>query len=368
MSSYNTITKIKYTGTPSDLVTLQEYIVFQDDKAKKKYIIFNFINNVTQQLLGMQFEVCQYNVEGNLIEKSVVVYNKFLAGAEEAFVPKAKLRVSYHCNSISIRLIQAAYDRFVWKEGEYEDNSYKFEHFFHDEKLLDESGDNDGKNGKRASSKANGKQKKEPKEPKQKKHKKSKRPFVMKDATKKNFSRFPKFFNVVAMLAVIAFVLTSLLIFKKDGKTFTYGDYNLRVVYEDKTLKTTGVSVYGYNGDKTELVIPEKLGDYTVVMVDGGAFENSKLTTVEFKGDVSVEKNAFKNCKSLTRVSSTAQVSVQELAFTECPALASVYLPNSVLVKSSFAGCARIPRYDMIYFNVDRVSYDEIIAMPTAEK
>lgn len=75
----------------------------------------------------------QYNVDGALIEKSVVAYNKFLASAEEDFVPKAKLRVSYRCTSISIRLIQAVFDRFVWKEGEYEDNCYKFTHFYRDE-------------------------------------------------------------------------------------------------------------------------------------------------------------------------------------------------------------------------------------------
>ena len=79
MSSYNNITKIKYTDNASDLVRLNEYIIFQDDKAKRKYIVFKFTNNVTQQLLGLQFEVNQYNVDGALIEKSVVAYNKFLA-------------------------------------------------------------------------------------------------------------------------------------------------------------------------------------------------------------------------------------------------------------------------------------------------
>ncbi len=77
MSSYNNITKIKYTDNASDLVRLNEYIIFQDDKAKRKYIVFKFTNNVTQQLLGLQFEVNQYNVDGALIEKSVVAYNKF---------------------------------------------------------------------------------------------------------------------------------------------------------------------------------------------------------------------------------------------------------------------------------------------------
>ncbi|MDE7256786.1 MAG: hypothetical protein K2N50_02370, partial [Clostridia bacterium] len=166
MSSFNTVTKIKYTDNASDLVSLDEYIVFQDDKAKRKYIVFKFVNNVTQQLLGMQFEVCQYNAENNLIEKSVVIYNKFLAGAEEEFVPKAKLRVSYNCSSISVRLIEAAFDRFVWKEGEYSDNCYKFDQFYHDE------------NRSKADEAPKKEKKVKEKKPKKKKYKKSKKPFA----------------------------------------------------------------------------------------------------------------------------------------------------------------------------------------------
>ena len=372
MSSYNNITKIKYTGTPTDVVTLQEYIVFQDDKAKKKYLIFHFINNVTQQLLGMQFEVCQYNVDGNLIEKSVVVYNKFLAGAEEAFVPKAKLRVSYYCNTISIRIIQAAYDRFVWKEGEFEDNCYKFDHFFEDEKLLAANADN-GKKSKRAlkaEEKAEGKKKeKQVKEPKPQKHKKSKHPFVMKDATKKNFSRLPKFYNIVAILAVIAFVVTSIIIFKMNGTTFTEGDYNLRIVNEDKILNVTEVAIYGYKGSRKELVIPAKIGGYTVVMVDEGAFENSKAETVEFKGSgIIVKPYAFRGCENLSQVLSEHSITVEEMAFADCPEIRSVNLPYGTLVAYSFAGCTKLEESNLIYSNIYRVSYDEIIAMPEATK
>ena len=367
MSSYNSITKIKYTGTPTDVVTLQEYILFQDDKAKKKYIIFHFINNVTQQLLGMQFEVCQYNADGNLIEKSVVVYNKFLAGAEEAFVPKAKLRVSFYCSTISIRIIQAAYDRFVWKEGEFEDNCYKFDHFFQDEQLLATNAEN-GKKSKRQL-KAEGKDKKEKqvKPPRPEKRKKSKRPFIMKDATKKTQSRFPKFFNVVAMLAVIAFVVTTLILFKTDGKTFTDGDYDLRIVHVDPVLKETEVAIYGYNGSRTDIIIPAKIGNYIVVKVDSGAFENSKIKTVEFKGDdIIIERGAFKNCANLTKVwSDDKYVVIQELAFTECPALVSVNLPNGTLTAGAFAGCTGIK--ELVYLNVDKVSREDVLTMPVKE-
>ncbi len=343
MSSFNTVTKIKYTDNASDLVALDEYIVFQDDKAQRKYIVFKFINNVTQQLLGMQFEVCQYNAEKNLIEKSVVVYNQFLAGAEEEFVPKAKLRVSYNCTSISVRLIQAAYDRFVWKEGEYSDNVYNFDQFYHDE------------NKSKADNKPKKERKVREKKPKKEKHKKSKHPFVMRDATTKNFTKLPVVFNVIGFIAVLAFIVVSLFMFKNDTKKFTYGDYMVRITASDT------VAVYGYTGSSTELVIPEMVGKYNVAKIDGGAFENSKITKVTINCGLTVESGAFKNCKNLKEVHSRERVTVLRNGFTGCREIVLVNMPMTTLTQSSFSGSTKLAQFNCSYYNRDSVSFTDII-------
>lgn len=304
MSSFNTVTKIRYNDKSDEPVTLNEYIVFQDDKSKRKYIVFRFSNNVTQQLLGMQFEVCQYNVDGDLIEKSIVVYNQFLAGAEEEFVPKAKLRVSYNCSTISVRLVQAAFDRFVWKEGEYADNTYKFGMFY-----------NDSTNPQ---SESEPEEKKKPKSKKSKrektvKSKKSKRPFVLKDATTGNLAKFPKVFNVLLIAAVLAFVSVTLVLFKKDTKKFTDGNYLVRIT------ASGDAAVYGYLGNETNLVIPEKIGGYTVAKIDGGAFKNSDIVSVTVNSVVTVDTGAFVNCKKLTGVYPENKVNSKENAYQNCP-------------------------------------------------
>ena len=346
MSSYNNITKIKYTGTPTELVTLDEYIMFQDDKAKRKYIIFRFSNNVTQQLLGMQFEVCQYNVDGDLLAKSIVIYNKFLAGPEEEFVPKAKLRVGYRCTSISIRLIQAAYDRFLWKEGEYEDNSYKFDHFFHDEKLLARSGD----------AKTHNKAVKEEKEKKPKKQKKNKKRFSLRDATRKNLAKFPVFFNVIVFILVIGFVIASLVIFKNDGTKFTVGNYRLRMIGGGKD----SVAIYGYTGTESQLVIPEKIEDYTVTKIDGGAFNKARITSVSFEGKVTVAERAFENCASLTSVASGKAVTVMAGAFYKCEGITGVNMPSATFTKGSFYGCSAIT--SAIFSNGSELTVSQLTA------
>lgn len=345
MSSFNNVTKIKYTGNSDDLVTLNEYILFEDDRNKRKYVVFRFINNVTQQLLGMRFEVSQYDLDGNVIEKSVVIYNKFLAGAEEDFVPKAKLRVNYDCKSISVRLIEAAFDRFIWKEGEFEDNSYKFDHFYRDEKLIEEN--------KKLLEKQK-KPKKEKKEPK--KQKKSKRPFILRDSTRRNFARFPVVFNVLAFVIVLAFTLATLLIFKNDSKQFTYMNYYLREI-----SGSDDVAICGYEGSDTDLVIPATLGSYKVTKIDSNAFRNSRITSVTINADVTVDGNAFVDCSRLTKVTSDYLVNVMEKAFLRCEAVTEVTMPHAYFYEGAFAGSVNLKNAS--YSNKSDIPIERIVTV-----
>lgn len=194
MSSYNRIVKLRYEDDASSIVSLDEYIIFADDMQKLKHIVFKFKNNVTQQLLAMQFEVCQYDEDGNLLEKSVVMYNKFLAEAEEEFVPKAKLRVSYYCACISFRLLQAAFQRFVWKEGSIEECEYDFDYYGHD--------GTPEKGAKEKKSERGGRQKKYTQTQVEYT---ARRRFVLKDATRKNRSKLSVLFNIFAVIIIVVF-------------------------------------------------------------------------------------------------------------------------------------------------------------------
>lgn len=208
MSSYNNIEKIKYTKTISEVVNLTEYIVFEDERAEEKYIVFKFVNNVNQQLFGMEFEVLQYDIDNALVESSIVIYDKFLAKPNEEFVPNAKLKVHYACKTISIKLRKAAYDRFLWNEGEYEDNSYKFEHYYQDEKRAPAPIIINGGKGVKANNKRKINSKK----------------FELKNQTKKNIARFPAVFLAFVFIAVCTFVGVSLYLFKRNASRIgSYG-------------------------------------------------------------------------------------------------------------------------------------------------
>ena len=108
-------------------MALTEYILFEDAKTEARYALLKFINNLDQSLYGVQFEVLQYDADKNLLEKSLVVYDKFNAEAHQSFVPKAKLKLSPDCRSISVHLVSAEFDRIRWEKGEFTDNPYTFE-------------------------------------------------------------------------------------------------------------------------------------------------------------------------------------------------------------------------------------------------
>ena len=117
MSSYNRVEKIKYAKDPTDVVSLDEYIVFENARAEEKCVVFKFSNNLNQQLYELRFEVLQYDTEGDLLEKSVAIYKDFVAAPNAPFVPDAKLRINFACSRIQVRLIFAAFDRVKWEDG-----------------------------------------------------------------------------------------------------------------------------------------------------------------------------------------------------------------------------------------------------------
>lgn len=320
MSSYNNIEKIKYTQSDC-VVTLHEYIVFEDELKEEKYVVFKFSNNVNQQLLGMEFEVSQYDAEGCLIEKSVAVYNKFLAKPNSSFVPGAKLKVNFALKTLSVRLVRAAFDRFIWQEGEYLDNSYKFEHY---------ASDREGEIvAPVAPAPVVAVQFKPVSE---QKGRRPKLAFNVKNTTRKNIARFPGVFNFLACVSAFAAIGVSLWLFSVNSNAFTIDGYDLKLL--DKTEKT--VAVTGYDGGEKDLIIPAHIGEYTVVRICGGAFKNSDIESVSFDSSLFIENLAFEDCPNLKTVTSFAQITVGAEAFKDCKQLTNLNLPYSVILTESY--------------------------------
>lgn len=337
MSSYNNIRKIKYTKSPSDVVTLHEYIIFEDSHAKEKYVVFKFSNNVNQRLLSFKFEVLQYNGANELLEKSVVVHENFIAEANDLFVPNAKLKVNFECESLEVKLVSASFDRVVWNEGEFSDNSYRFDEYA--EKTLKPA---------RAVKTSGGADKND--KPKKQKYKKL--GFNIRNIFRRNKATFPAVFNVILSIIVIGLIVASTFYFKNVTGAFAVDDF---VVLENSGY----VTILDYVGKDDDVEIPSMLGEYTVDKIAKGAFKNSSVKRIEFQTTsrlFRIETGAFVGCSNLTEVTANptcSTITVMEGAFTDCTALTTFTVPTAELCSKCFYGTDNIKSlaFDSVVFS-----------------
>lgn len=324
MSSYNNIRKIKYTKNPSDIVSLHEYIMFEDARGKEKFVVFKFANNVNQRLLGFSFEVLQYNKDNELIEKSVVLHENFVAEANDLFVPNAKLKVNFECESLEVRLETASFDRVAWKDGEFTDNSYRFDSYA--ATVLKPA-------QPVAATEA-------PEEKGKKPVRQTRLNFGIKNIYRRNRAVFPSVFNVLMAVVVIALTLASAIYFRFSTGYKAVGDFLV------KETSPGYVTIMGYTGKSDNVEITTELEGFSIAAIGKGAFKNSNVKTVQFSndGDIRIASGAFSDCSKLTSVTSTATGSVFVLAgaFTNCTALDSFIVPTAFLFEKCFNGTNNI--------------------------
>ena len=338
MSSYNNIRKIKYTKNPTDVVSLNEYIIFEDAHANEKYVVFKFSNNVNQRLFEIKFEVLQYNKDNELLEKSTVLHNNFVAEANDLFVPNAKLKVNFECESLEVKLEFAAFDRVQWSNGEFSDNSYRFEKYAESV-------------SKSAQAKPSAEVKKEEKDDKQK-LKRNKLGFSIRNIYRRNKAAFPAVFNVFLCLIVIGLVIFSTFYYKNVTSGMGVNGF---VVKEESGF----VTIISYTGNNENVVIPSTIlvdEDYCeVTKIANGAFKNSDITSVEFRteAELVIETGAFSGCSKLTSVyggGSRGSITVMQGAFSNCKALTSFQVSTAELCSKCFSGTNNIK--DLAFANV----------------
>ncbi len=125
-----------------------------------------------------------------------------------------------------------------------------------------------------------------------------------------------------------------------DAFTFTKDDVTLKY----KKIDDRTCEVFGYEGELTELTIPSRANELSVVSIGESAFSDcTGLTSLSIPYTVSsIGVNAFRNDSSLTSVSIThATNSIGAYAFANCTGLTTAIIPGLLtsIEDGVFYGC-----------------------------
>lgn len=107
-----------------------------------------------------------------------------------------------------------------------------------------------------------------------------------------------------------------------------------------------------YNGDDTDVVIPDKLLNAPVVSIGDYAFYGSDITSVSFDGVTHLESIgvcAFYDCNALSEVSLPADVALSYGSFQSCAALEKLSVSDGIdtIPEQCFYDCSSLTDIDL---------------------
>lgn len=109
----------------------------------------------------------------------------------------------------------------------------------------------------------------------------------------------------------------------------------------------TGVTVCGYAGNLTDIVIPEEINGRAVAAIDSDAFAgNGKITSLTVPSCiVDIGEGAFNGCSSLEKVTLSGGTQILSNVFCDCGKLKEIVFPYGISeINNSFKNCTALGR------------------------
>ena len=130
-----------------------------------------------------------------------------------------------------------------------------------------------------------------------------------------------------------------------DGISWTYSGSRLEYWHSGSWSVNPGYWPVISSITEGPIVIPSKLGDYTIATLGIKSFYNcNKITDVTVpESVVEICESSFSGCSSLTNVVMPSVLSVGSSAFEGCSSIESIKIPNVTQIgNSAFFGCGRL--------------------------
>ena len=137
-------------------------------------------------------------------------------------------------------------------------------------------------------------------------------------------------------------------------------------IYEVEENQAINVKPKDKNELSEQVVIPSKLGEYTVAGIGSSAFEKcSNLKEIIIpEGVTNIESFAFESCSNLTSVKIPDTVTnIGSYAFSECSSLKEIIIPEKVenIGNASFSNCSNLTKIEVDKNNKNYISKDGIL-------
>lgn len=166
--------------------------------------------------------------------------------------------------------------------------------------------------------------------------------------------RLKKIVCIITLTAVF-FMLSAVIVFaesqyvdedefysSEDGKTIYISSDNFLYNFSGEI---PGVTVCGYTGKLTDLVIPNEINGRAVSAIDENMLAGDvKITSVSIPSCItSVGSGAFNGCEKLESVTLSGSTQTLENVFCDCPKLKSISFPYGISeINNSFKNCTAL--------------------------
>src|ERR1035437_10047792 len=105
------------------------------------------------------------------------------------------------------------------------------------------------------------------------------------------------------------------------------------------TTNNGAITITGYTGTNTVVLIPDTTNGYPVTSIGGGAFSSTNITSVTIPGSItSIGDGAFYGCIKLASLTIPSSITnIGAAAFNSCLSLTNVVIPASVTSIGDYA-------------------------------